>query len=104
MSIFNKLFKFFGLDMLKLTFIAKEQEDGYTFIYSPELNGFTLMLAPEQTKNIGTLINAIHDPLMIYMTALCRARNKAKAKAKALKMKDFGETSPHSYMARLCSC
>ncbi len=88
--------------MIKIEFIAEEQEDGYTFIYSPELKVFTLMLAPEQAKNIGTLINSLHDPFITYMTALFHAQNKAKSKA--LKMKDFSEKAPHSYTARLCSC
>jgi hypothetical protein len=102
MSFFSKLLKLFGADMLEINLIAEEQEDGYFFLYSPKLKGFTLMLAPEQAKNIAALMNAMHDPFMAYMTALYQARHDARAKA--LKMKDFSEREPHSYTARLCFC
>ena len=38
---------------MKIHFIAQDQDDGYTFIRSPELMGFTLMLEREQTACLG---------------------------------------------------
>jgi hypothetical protein len=101
MSLLDRILSFLGIGM-KIHFHAEDQDDGYTFIRSPELRGFTLMLEHEQTKNIATLMNAIHDPFISYMMAFCRARNKAMAKDH-LKMKNFSETANHSYTARLCS-
>jgi hypothetical protein len=102
MSFFSKLLRIFGTDMLEISLIAEEQDEGYLFLYSPQLKGFTLMLAPEQTKNIAALMNALHDPFMAYMTTLYKAKHDARAKA--LKMKDFGERQAHSYVARLSFC
>jgi|SRR5215831_17432742 len=83
-----------------INLIGERQSDGHMFISSPELKGFSLMLDPEHTKNIGTLMNAIHDPLLIYVEALCHARDKARAESH-LEIKKWGKVAANSYAVQL---
>jgi len=100
MTYLDKILNFFGIGM-KIHFIAEDQDDGHTFIRSPELKGFTLMLAREQTENIRTLMDAIYDPLIAYLKAYKAARHAAP---KEIKIQAFSAGRSHSYTARLCPC
>lgn len=72
-ALMNFLERFYGMfvsskrEVTVIKLNGKRQDDGYMFIYSPDLKGFSLMLAPEQSRNTGILLAAIHDPLIAYL-------------------------------------
>jgi hypothetical protein len=99
-----RLLKFLGFEMRKVTLIGELQDDGYIFITSPELKGFSLMLEPDEDKNFATIINAVYEPLITYLDVLNNAGNKATAQKGRYEVRGFNKTAPHSYTARLSSC
>jgi hypothetical protein len=103
MSIY-RLLKLLGFELSKITLIGEQQDDGYIFITSPELRGFSLMLEPNEDKNLATIISAVHEPLIAYLDVLNEAENKATARKGRYEVKGFNKTSPHSYTARLSIC
>ena len=74
-ALMNFLKRFYGMfasskrEVMVIKLNGERQDDGYLFIYSSDLRGFSLMLAPEQSLNTGTLLVAIHDPLVVYLWA-----------------------------------
>ena len=103
MSIYH-LLKFLGFELRKITLIGEQQDDGYIFITSPELEGFSLMLEPDEDKNIATIINVVYEPLITYLDVLNDARHKATARKGRYEVRGFSMTAPHSYTARLSIC
>jgi hypothetical protein len=105
----NFLERFYGLfasskrEVMVIKLNGERQDDGYMFIYSPDLKGFSLMLAPEQSRNTGTLLAAIHDPLVAYMGVYCRARNSTRSEAR-VDVRRWEKIGANSYTAQLCPC
>lgn len=63
-----------GFELRTITLIGEQQDDGYIFITSPELKGFSLMLEPDEDKNLATIISAVHEPLITYLDVLNEAK------------------------------
>jgi hypothetical protein len=103
MSIY-RLLKFLGFELRTITLIGEQQDDGYILITSPELKGFSLMLEPDEDKNLATIISAVYEPLIAYLGVLNEAGNKATARKGRYEVKGFNKTAPHSYTARLSIC
>jgi hypothetical protein len=65
---------------LMIRFDIEEREDGYLYVSSPDLKGFTLLLEPSQTKSVIAMASAINEPLMAYYSAYQSARSRAQDK------------------------
>jgi hypothetical protein len=103
-SILYSLRKVLGSEPNAITLIGERQDDGYIFITSSELKGFSLMLEPDEDKNLATLMNAVYEPLTGYLDALYGAGHKAITPKGRYEVKGFSKTSPYSYTARLSTC
>jgi len=82
MSPLAKILSWLGIeshfDGINITLIEEPREGGYTFIYSPELKGFALMLDSSQTKGFSEFSNAIEQPLLTYLDAYYAATHEAQ--------------------------
>ncbi len=88
---------------------SEEREGGYMYVYSPDLKGFSLLLEPDQTKDILSMLSAMQEPMLAYAEAYEDGRREAKARAKETakatakesryQVIDFGQTSHSTFRA-----
>lgn len=83
-----------------INLIGEPRSGGYMFLKSPELPGFSMMLAPSQHNEFGEFIKAVESPLVAFITAECEATNDH---AKRLKMMGATRTNSTTYLAELCA-
>ena len=96
--MWDKILSLFGIKTIRLTFIGHEREGGYVFITSPELPGFTFMLAPGEAENIRTFINAIDEPLDAYLDAYFGADKHDDR----MQIMGIRQSKPMNYVAEVC--
>ncbi|MGH6848123.1 MAG: hypothetical protein ACREC0_12020 [Methylocella sp.] len=80
---------------MTITLIGERRDEGYIFIHSPELKGFSLMLEPDE-YDIKTFLDAVYDPLLTYI----QAYHKALAKNEKPRLRSIIESAP--MVAKLC--
>jgi hypothetical protein len=100
MSLLNSFFGLFGRRATKITFIGHEREGGYTFLTSPELKGFSIMLEPGE-DNLKGILGALEQPLDAYLEAR-RAFQKAKQRRSDLTGLRITQHHPMNLVAELC--
>jgi hypothetical protein len=82
-----------------INLIGEPRAGGYVFLKSPDLPGFSMMLAPGQHAELGAFVKAVEEPLMAFIAAECEASEHAKR----LKMAGATRTDSTTYLAELCA-
>src|ERR1700730_16523584 len=100
MSLLNSLYALFGRDRFTITIKGEKREGGYIYIHSPDLKGFSLLLEPGEYGDIKTFIDAIYDPLLIYLKVYDQAKHHAKVRHENLRLYAMSESAP--MVAKLC--
>lgn len=59
-----------GADVVKLNFTVDERKNGQMFLTSEDLPGFSLLLDPQDVKDLPSLTKALVEPLSAYLDAL----------------------------------
>lgn len=98
----DKLLRIFALlkgDKLVLLRIAP-RNNGYFFVSSTDLPGFSIMLQPDDVKSATALSGALEGPLESYIEAECRAVNNH---AKRIRMRGFYRPSDTEIVAGYCA-
>jgi hypothetical protein len=75
----------------RITLNREKRDGGYTFISSPELKGFTLLLEPGDYDNFKNFIDATFDPLTNYLAAFDQARDAARRERPRLRSAKINE-------------
>jgi hypothetical protein len=78
MTWLDRLLSLFGIERITITLKAEERGDGYIFISSPELKGFSLLLGPGDYSDFKAFIDAVYEPLTTYMDAYMHALGTAR--------------------------
>ena len=78
--IWRKIASFFGslFGSRSICLIGEKQSDGYTFVHSPDLPGFSLVLAPGEDKDTKSIVDAVYPPLMAFLEAQFALANTPK--------------------------
>ncbi len=105
MSIFGWLYEKYmnlrGYRRVCITLIGEAREDGYIFLHSPELKGFSLLLPPGSDKDLKALTDAIFEPLDSYVHAYFRAKAKAAMNVRSVEIAE-SQSYPRKHFAKLC--
>src|SRR5580700_882698 len=93
MSAFFRGFALAGVRLLAflankklIVFQIEPREEGYSFIRSSDLPGFTMLLEPGEADDIQSLIDALSAPIKAYMEALQRHQPNAVSHRPVLKL------------------
>ena len=96
-TMINRILGRLGLP-IRINLIGHRRDGGYTYITSPDLPGFTFLLEPGEEKSLSTLINALEEPLSVYLVAHFKARHKADG----MKLAGLRRKASTNYVAELC--
>lgn len=66
-SVMSRFMRVFGYELIKLNFRVEPRANGRVFLSSSDLPGFSLMLDPEDIKDLPSLSAAIYEPLAGYL-------------------------------------
>jgi len=75
--------------------------EGYVFVQSPDLPGFTFVLGPGEDQNIRTLTDAMFGPLTAFLAAQ-RETERARP-AEPVEVTGIRRTGSRKYVAELCT-
>ena len=104
MSLLEKFTDLFKKDRI-IHLDGEVQDDGYLYVYSNDLKGFSLMLEPDQWKDFGSLIQSVEIPLLAYIDAYEDAKKSIgenkKQVASRYEVFDFSKKSNTSYCAKV---
>ena len=81
--------------------IGEEREGGYTYVTSPELPGFTLMLEPGEEASPQAFRAAVEEPLKMFIRAMIRAERATEP----LELTSFRPTQHNNrtnYVVEVC--
>jgi hypothetical protein len=82
----------------RIKLVGEPRGGGYTFVKSPDLPGFCMMLRPGEDKDVLSVIDAIGKPLSAFLVAISK---ESKTRPHTLKIKGIRQNSPTEYLAEL---
>jgi hypothetical protein len=100
MSFIDRIRSFFPDRPIAIKLNLAAREGGYVFVSSPQLRGFNLLLDPgEDYSDLKTFVDAVSEPLTVYMNEFQRARHAQREK---LRLRSAEMDGDGSLVANLC--